>query len=114
MTETNRSNESGYTLVETLVAMVIFLTVLIPVGFGVTAYLFDRKADTLREAMLLAESQMNTQDYRQSGESVHGKYIVKTEIALLGSLVECRVTVSGIGRPTLPIVVLSKVVQLPL
>ena len=114
MTKTLVSNESGYTLVETLVALVIFLTVLIPVGFGITAYLFDRKAETLREAMFLAESQMNTQNCRQSGESVQGKYTVKTDIALLGSLMEYRVTVSGIGRQSLPIVILSKIVQLPL
>jgi len=113
MTKTLVSNESGYTLVETLVAMVIFLTVLIPLGFGVTAYLFDRKAETLREAVLLAEAQMNTQDYRASGESVHDKYTVNTEIELLGSLMEYRVTVTGIGRPSLPIVVLSKIIELP-
>ena len=113
MTKTLFGDESGYTLVETLVAMVIFLTVLIPVGFGVTSYLFDRKAEDLREAMLLAEIQMTTQDWRESGESVHGKYLVKTEIALVGTLVEHRVTVSGIGRPSFPLVVLSKIVELP-
>jgi prepilin-type N-terminal cleavage/methylation domain-containing protein len=107
------NNESGYTLVETLVAMVIFLSVLIPVGFGIATYLFDRKAEDVREALLLAEDKMSTRRYRESGETVYGRFVVKNEIALSGTLVEYRVTVSRTGRPLVPLVVLSKMVQLP-
>jgi prepilin-type N-terminal cleavage/methylation domain-containing protein len=106
------TEDSGYTLVETLVAMVIFLSVLIPVGFGAAAYLFDRKAEDLREGLLLAEAQMSTQDYSESGESTHGKYSVKSEIVPIGQLVEYRVSVSRIGRQTRPLVVLTKMVRL--
>jgi prepilin-type N-terminal cleavage/methylation domain-containing protein len=107
------TDESGYTLVETLVAMVIFLSVLIPVGFGITAYLFDRKAEDLREALLLAEEKMSTHEYSESEETQHGRFNVKSEIALVGKLIEYRVTVSRLGRPSLPLVVLSKIEQLP-
>jgi prepilin-type N-terminal cleavage/methylation domain-containing protein len=107
-------DESGYTLVETLVAMVIFLSVLIPVGFGITTYLFDRKAEDLRGALLLAEEKMSVGNYEESGETVRGKYIIKCEIALVGPLMEYRVTVSRVGKPSPPLVVLSKMVQLPL
>jgi prepilin-type N-terminal cleavage/methylation domain-containing protein len=106
-------DESGYTLVETLVAMVIFLSVLIPVGFGVTSYLFDREAEDVREALLLAEEKMSTPEHRESGETPHGRFVVKSEIVLSGTLVEYRVTVSRSGKPTSPLVVLSKMVQPP-
>lgn len=105
-------DESGYTLVETLVAMVIFLSVLIPVGFGATAYLFDRKAEDLREGLLLAEAKMSTQNYTESGEATHGNYTVKSEIVLTGQLVEYRVIVWRTGKPSQPLVVLTKTVHL--
>ncbi len=113
MTKRIIDDESGYTLVETLVAMVIFLSVLIPLGFGITTYLFDRKAEDLREGLLLVEEKMSARDYRESGETEHGKYTIKSEIALVGTLMEYRVTVSRIGKPSWPLVVLSKMVQLP-
>jgi type II secretory pathway pseudopilin PulG len=108
------SDEAGYTLVETLVAMVIFLSVLIPVGFGVTAYLFDRKAEDLREALFLAEVKMSAHEYRVAGETVEGKYSVKCELIPSGTLIVYRVTIARTQKPSVPLVVLSKIVRLPL
>jgi prepilin-type N-terminal cleavage/methylation domain-containing protein len=107
------ADQSGYTLVETLVAMVIFLSVLIPVGFGATSLLLDRKAEDLRAALLLAEATMATQKFEKD-ETIHGRYIVKTEIMLSGGLMEFRVTVAHTKKPSAPLVVLSKMIQSPL
>ena len=106
-------DESGYTLVETLVAMVLFLSVLIPVGFGVTAYLFDRKGEDLRKALLVAEGEMSTQDYRTAGERVCGKFLVKSELVPRGTLIEYRVTVVYTQKPLVPLVVISKMIRIP-
>jgi prepilin-type N-terminal cleavage/methylation domain-containing protein len=106
------NEESGYTLVETLVAMVIFSSVLIPVGFGVATYLLDTKAEHLREALLLAEEAMSARDYQTAGEAVYGRYTVKTELVPFGTLIEYRVIVTYIRKPSRPLIVLSKIIQL--
>ena len=103
--------ESGYTLVETLVALVIFLSVLIPIGFGISSYLFDTKAEELREALLLAEEKMSKREYQVSDETIEGRYTVRSEIALSGRLVEYRVTVVRTANPSSPLVVLCKMVH---
>lgn len=102
--------ESGYTLVETLVAMALFLGVLVPVGFGIAALLFDKKAEEMRTALFLAETRLSVKDYRQSEEVVGGKFIVKEEIDLTADLLEVKVSVFKTNDRTRSIITLRKTV----
>jgi len=53
-------SDRGYTLMETVVALGIFLGVLIPVGVCIGNLMIDRKPELTRRALLEAESLMNT------------------------------------------------------
>ena len=106
-------DETGYTLVETLVAMVLFLSVLIPLGFGITTYVFDRKAEDLERALLLAEERISRQDYQESSEVKDSRFLVRCETNRVGNLLEMRVSVAEVKQPNKVLLILSKMLQAP-
>lgn len=53
-------NDLGYTLMETVVAMGVFLGVLIPLGVLIGNLLLDRSSELTRRALLEAQSLMTT------------------------------------------------------
>ena len=106
--------EEGYTLIETLVAMVLFLSVLIPLGFGVASLLLDRKADELRRALLIAESEMSQtlskEDYKESETVIDETYLVSRTINLSGELLEIHLSVSRAKTPAKVLLELNKTI----
>ncbi len=106
--------EEGYTLIETLVAMVLFLSVLIPLGFGVASLLLDRKADELRRALLIAESEMSQtlskEDYKESETVIDETYLVSRTINLSGELLEIHLIVSRAKTPEKVLLELNKTI----
>jgi type II secretory pathway pseudopilin PulG len=68
--------ESGYTLVETLVAMALFLSVLIPLGVCIGTLLLDKDAEKTHQALLIAENAM--------GKAVHERVIEIQQFDLEG------------------------------
>ncbi len=56
----NIGTERGYTLIETVIAMALFLSVLIPLIGTMGTMMFDRKAMTATKALMLAQSEMST------------------------------------------------------
>jgi hypothetical protein len=53
------TSQEGYTLLETVVAMSIFLAVAIPLVSVLAKVTLDRSPDELREALTLAQSEMS-------------------------------------------------------
>jgi hypothetical protein len=49
---------AGYTLLETLVAMSLFLSVLLPLGVSIGNLLFDHRAERIHQALEIAEAEM--------------------------------------------------------
>jgi len=110
-THCDMTQESGYTLVETLVAMVIFLTALVPLGFGIAAYLLDSEPVDLRESLLLATEEIEKPGPWNASEAICGKYTVKRELLPAGSLIEIRVLVVKKSKPNVVLVALTRMVE---
>jgi hypothetical protein len=80
------SEESGYTLVETVVAMALFLSVLIPLGVAIGTLLLHREGEKLTQALLLAETEMTSAVLDSSAHSgqcaAAGGFIVRREVTV--------------------------------
>jgi hypothetical protein len=111
--------EDGYTLVETLVAMVLFMSVLIPLGMAIGTLLLDKEGEKINKALLLAEREMTFAACgRELGSTeidAGGGFAVHREITpLAGGAREIRVSVAHSRKPAKVLVRLSKtVVQAP-
>ena len=82
-------NENGFTLVETVVSMSLFLAVFIPLLVSVGNIMMDNKSDILRHATVLAESEMNQaalmQDFEEK-EKITENFIIERKIETAAEL----------------------------
>jgi hypothetical protein len=107
--------EAGYTLVETLVAMALFLSVLIPLGAAIGTLLLDKEGEKIHEALLLAEREMTAAAHDKELASAEfdagGGFVVHREIArLTNDAREIRISVAQTRKPGKVLVKLSKTV----
>ncbi len=106
-----RVNESGFTLVETVVSMSLFLAVLIPLLTAVGNFMMDSKPAILRHATVLAESEINqvvlTQDFTEK-ETAGGNFLIKRTIENSANIVRVHVTVAAMKESQKIIVGLDK------
>ncbi len=83
------AREDGYTLVETLVAMVLLTTVLIPLGVSVGTLLLDREGEEREKALLVAERSMTNavegESMASSEEKVEEGFRVSVVVESRGS-----------------------------
>lgn len=107
-----KADESGYTLVETLVAMALFLGVLLPTLGILAQFLFDRSPDRAREALFIAQSALNQISPESTPDEgsleKKGSFILKTDVSRSGRILTARASVFASERDTLPIVTLSR------
>lgn len=90
------NRESGHTLVETLVAMALFLGVLIPVIGIVAGLLFDRAPERSGEALLIARNEalaFATGPEEESVASARKGFTVHRREERAGFLLEVSITV---------------------
>lgn len=89
--------EGGYTLVETLVAMALFLSVLVPLITIMGNLMFDRGVELKSKAFMIAVSEMNEvaskKHFNERVKSAEHGLVVQRTIARSESLVEVRVSV---------------------
>ncbi len=107
--------EAGYTLVETLVAMALFLSVLIPLGVAIGTLLLDKEGERIHEALLLAEREMTSavgdKGLASAEFNAGGGFVVHREIArLTNDAREIRISVAQTRKPGKVLVKLSKTV----
>lgn len=74
--------EAGYSLLETVVAMALFVGVLIPVAVLVGNFTLDKKAHHLAPALRLAQAEItrvvSDRDFTSGSESKDGFTVVRT------------------------------------
>ncbi|MFZ1979099.1 MAG: hypothetical protein WAV76_14185 [Bacteroidota bacterium] len=108
-------NENGFTLVETVVSMSLFLAVFIPLLVSVGNIMMDNKSDILRHATVLAESEMNQaalmQDFEEK-EKITENFIIERKIETAARIVRVHITVAVLKEPQKIIVGLDKSILL--
>ncbi|MGD0339097.1 MAG: prepilin-type N-terminal cleavage/methylation domain-containing protein [Bacteroidota bacterium] len=107
--------DKGYTLIETLVAMAIFVSVLIPLGATIGNFILDRSAETMQKALHCAETGMSRivaeQDFMASRiENDKDGFIVQNQVDESGNTADITVSVSSVRRPEKVLVTLHKTV----
>ena len=105
-------SERGYTLLETLVAMSIFVGILLPTVSVLGNFMFDPYPDTYRAALAEGQSEMNrviTQhDYLDVPQGIAGRLKVARRIARDGELLDILITVSTATKPSRELITLHK------
>ena len=97
----NIHKEDGYTLIETIVAMALFLSVLIPLVTIMGNTMLDRKANLTSKALALAVSEMNmtagTRDFSDMQKTTGDGFIIQRNIQKSSSLTEVEVVIKITG-----------------
>ncbi len=110
----NAPSESGYTLVETVVAMALFLSVLIPLVTTVGNVMFDRKSLLLQKSLVIAQTEMNRtltkRDYVESTRMVDDGIVIERKIQRRPPVVEVQVTARTSGEQSRELLSLRKIV----
>lgn len=110
----NSKTERGYTLIETVIAMALFLTVLVPLIGAMGTMMFDRKAMTATKALMLAQSEMSTtiahQDFIDAVKTSEAGFILIKSIERYNSLIEIRVAVKSSADQSKELIVLKKII----
>jgi len=106
--------EEGYTLLETVVALALFVSVLLPLGAAIGNFMLDKTADQLRLALRAAETEMSR--VTSDNDFIDGT-ITDARGLILGrtahrreNLVDIRITVSSVKKPEKTLLVLNKTV----
>jgi type II secretory pathway pseudopilin PulG len=103
--------QEGYTLIETIIAMVLFLSVLIPLIGTMGNMMFDRKSQRLNTALSLAVTEMNivadSKDFTEQTTTNQG-LVVKRTIQKSAPLIEVKVTIKTEGEQPKEILTLQR------
>jgi prepilin-type N-terminal cleavage/methylation domain-containing protein len=106
-------DEKGYTLIETIVAMVLFLSVLIPLIATMGNVMLDHKAKLTSSALALAVTEMNSiadsRDFTEAIKTMEGGLIVQRKVQMSVPLMEVEVSVRTAGELPKEIVTLKRV-----
>jgi hypothetical protein len=107
-------NEEGYTLVESLVAMALFVGVLIPLLGIMGNLMFDRRNVDSYRALHVAESEMNrivsTHDFSVASSTIENGFSIDRHIEQRDQLVQIRVSVASAKKPEQQLVQLNRTV----
>lgn len=108
--EAEVSSESGYTLTETLVALVIFVSVLIPLTTVIGKALIDRSPELFSYALREARGAMDNTGIRglvpDSSADLRHELILRRTSRMRGSLTEVEIRVVRAQRPEIALLTL--------
>jgi prepilin-type N-terminal cleavage/methylation domain-containing protein len=107
--------DRGYTLIETLVAMAIFVSVLIPLGVTIGNFILDRSPETAQKALHCAQSEMSRvideRDFVPSiGDSEKDGFHIRRQVEESGYTADITISVSAVGKPARILVTLHKTI----
>jgi hypothetical protein len=110
-------DQSGYTLLETVVALALLTGVLVPLGSAVGTLLLSDKTSSIYDALAIAQSEISAVSSKNvaAGRTTidrDGMRIAK-EILLDGELIEIRVSVASLKMPEKRLVSLQKTILGP-
>ena len=110
----NNTTERGYTLIETVVAMALFLSVLIPLVTTVGNVIFDRKTALFQKALAVAQTEMSlvaaSKNYFESTRNTEDGLVVARSIQKRYPLIEVKVTVKATSGQLKELVVLKRII----
>ena len=99
--------EDGYTLLETVVALALFLSVLIPLGVMIGNMFLDRGSDLLRGSLRACQSEMtriiNQHDYTSGERRIDQDMVIDWKVARTGNLLEIDIRSTACERRILDI-----------
>ena len=105
--------EEGYTLIETIVAMVLFLSVLIPLVTVMGNSMLDRKANLTGKALALAVSEMNnielSREFIETQRTTEDGLVVQRTIIKSIPLTEVEVVVKTSTAQSKAIITLKRI-----
>ena len=105
-------SEDGYTLLETVVAMALFLAVLIPLMVMIGNFVLDRTPEDLREALRIAQSEMsrieNGSRVPHEQSSHVGRFTIETSVKDTLGICTVQLSVRGSRDMTSVILTLEK------
>lgn len=108
-------HDAGYTLIETLVALVIFAAVALPLGVAVGTLLLNKNSDRREEALLLAETVMNRSSVADSIGIVETRsndsFRVRKEVHRHGDLEDVQICILSANDTSKVILTLSKTLR---
>ena len=104
--------QKGYTLLETLVAMALFLSVLIPLGVTMGNLILDGSTNQMNLALQAAQSEItrliSEHDFTNGTRKDDRGLNIETRVEQSGKLVDLQVTVSSTKVPNKKILILHK------
>jgi len=109
----NIKNEKGFTLVESVVAMSLFVIIVLGLLSSASSLMFSPKNEQLQEALLLAQNELQTLGEKGSiytEKKVTEKFIVDREVFKKSGRIEVVISISSEKQPEKNLVSLSKVI----
>ncbi|MBI5216807.1 MAG: hypothetical protein HY960_13730 [Ignavibacteriae bacterium] len=106
-----KNDEEGYTLLETVVAMALFVSVLIPIWITVNNFMLNNFTERKNIAFALAQSELNrTITYRIYKEEMFQAegYLIERKTNYAENLFEVEVSVRWQKKPETVLVTLNK------
>ena len=104
--------EDGYTLLETLVAMALFLSVLIPLGVAIGNLTLGDSAATLNVTLQIAQSEMSRallrHDFHDERKQDERGFLIERKVERKGNIVDLSVSIFSLKHPGKKVLVLSK------
>lgn len=107
-------DEQGYTLVETVVAMGLFVGVLLPLSGSMGSLFLDRKTESMSRALQLAESEITEisiqRDFTSGARKEEEGFVVTRKITKGAFSFDVEVAVASSRKIDAPLVLLTKTI----
>lgn len=105
-------DESGYTLVETVIAMALFVAVLLPITTSMANLFMDRTPEKMSEALHVAEKEMTEislqKNFADGVNKIVDKFIVSRTIKRNEMVMDVEVIVALTQNHEKPVLILCK------
>jgi len=102
----------GYTIIETLVALVLLISVLIPLCVTMGNLFLDRSADVMSYALGIAISEMSevetNRDFTARHHYLDYHLVLSRETIPMQELVEVKITITSANQANKPVLTISK------
>jgi Tfp pilus assembly protein PilV len=110
------TNQAGYTLMETVVAMALFVAVLIPLAGIIGNMLLDKTPEYQSTALQLAETEISnaihTSDFSDISKKTDNGYLVERKCTKVNGSVTINIEVARQSKPQNKLITLEKTVRI--
>jgi type II secretory pathway pseudopilin PulG len=109
-----KHSEEGYTIIESIVAMALFVTVVLFLLGSVGNLMFSNNTAALQKALRVGESEVaqTGPSFLTDQKTISGEFVIKRTVTKMTGLAEVNVKVYARKHPEKILVTLSKMVSL--